>query len=204
MSEWSGVLDCFVTPIYNKVLNLNHQQINDYLLKIEKTLKSVEHGDNLYGFQSNELWDSHKEQLKKFNFYTEIQTALQEYSDKAGLMPLEIKRIWFSVMRYKDMVSLHSHNDSVVSGTYYPSTPKYSGNIQFAHPAKDVMEVLWRERALRDYNEYTGRLVTPRVTTGRCILYPGYLKHWVEPHLNEEEPRVAISFTAQTVKEKIV
>jgi len=194
MSEWSGVLDCFVTPIYNTVLQLNHTKISNYLLEQEKTLKSS-WKNNVGGFESADLWQSHKDKLQEYGCFTEFEKHIKLYQDKVGLSDVKIERLWFSVMRYRDCVRFHSHNEAVICGTYYPQTPLKSGNIQFEHPAIDRFEVTWKERNMAAYNEYTGRLITPKVTVGRLLLYPGYLRHWVEPHLNETEARVALSFT---------
>ena len=82
----------------------------------------------------------------------------------------------------------HDHYGDVISGVYYISIPENSGSIVFIN--KDLNNFY---TSIDKYNEYNSSNWTIAPEENKCILFPSYLKHYVEPNLNKKE-RISISF----------
>ena len=79
--------------------------------------------------------------------------------------------------------------DSIVSGVYYVSIPKNSGSIVFLNKNLDV----YYRHNVKNYNKYNSSTWKINPEENKCILFPSYLQHYVEPNFNKKE-RISISF----------
>jgi len=101
---------------------------------------------------------------------------------------LKLLDLWYNVNGLGSFNRPHAHSGSVVSGVYYVSIPKNSGSIVFLNKNIDNYY-----RLIDSYNQYNSSTWTIKPENNLCVLFPSYLKHYVEPNLNRKE-RISISF----------
>ena len=104
---------------------------------------------------------------------------------------------WVNINQKLNSNQAHTHPGCILSGVYYIKTPKECGNIQFIHPAQDMMTRDWSNFIDRnwysDYNQYNSELWSLPSEEGRLYVFPSWIKHLVQPNMSDEE-RISISF----------
>lgn len=90
----------------------------------------------------------------------------------------------------------HEHGNAFWSGTYYVHVPapgedtdSHSGALEFIDPRGSIGS------GARPETPFTRGKFTVRPSAGTCLLWPGYLRHWVYPNQSAEE-RVSVAFNA--------
>ena len=126
--------------------------------------------------------------------FTDLFNKINEHVkeiEKNLLLSKELKlhNLWYNVNGLGSFNRPHDHPDCVVSGVYYVSIPKDSGSIIFLNKSLDY----FFKNYINDYNEYNSSTWRINPKENQCILFPSYLKHYVEPNLNKKE-RISISF----------
>jgi len=187
--------DIFKISIYENILNINNQELLNYILKLKKTSKGV-HKSNPTGWQSYNL------NLTE-NIFSELNKRISEnFLKYINEIPLkndfQIESMWANVNGYKDYNTVHGHSNSVISGVYYLKVPKKCGNIFFQHPYSQMIEVFWDKCVEKD-SDYNVTCANAHPSEGKLILFPSWLQHGVEPNLNKKEGRISISFNINTI-----
>jgi len=84
----------------------------------------------------------------------------------------------------------HNHNPSVVSGAFYVSVNKDSGNLHLENPLEFMLGKLPFAMGWGPTLRFN-KILAP--STGSLFLFPGWLKHFSEPN-NSDKIRYVISF----------
>jgi len=172
---------------------LNAEQFNfDTKLMKNKILKIKSNSQGRivsnYGGWQSESFDKIEKPFE--NLFHQVNNIVQNIKQK-----LEIKNkivfhnYWFNVNKLGSFNRPHYHPQSVISGVYYISIPKNSGQIYFEQHT-DVNVVYGEVNSFNEYNS-SGWKYSPKENV--CLLFPSYLKHYVEPNLNKKD-RISISF----------
>ena len=182
--------DIFKISIYENNLNINNQEILNYILKLKKKSTGVRKS-NPTGWQSNNL-NLTESIFNELN--NEISNNFLKYINQISLKnDFKITNMWANVNGYKDYNVLHDHGNSVISGVYYLKTPKQCGNIYFKHPFFQVMENVW-SNCVKENSYYTSTSLSVPSIKAKLILFPGWLQHGVESNLNKKQDRISLSF----------
>lgn len=192
------ITDIFKVPTYTVSLNLDNQNISKYCFDFRQkhTGRQV---SNIGGWQSEDLQGKH---LPLNSLFLEIEKHIKIFSSQIGLTPnLCIDNLWININGYKDYNRQHSHPVSIISGVYYVKIPNNAGDIAFDNPFGSIMEVYWHDyvenQKKENWNAYTSAEWTFPSLEGSLYLFPGWLKHYVEPNLNQNEERISISFNSK-------
>ncbi len=131
--------------------------------------------------------------------FAELRTKLDKHvrlyaknlqMDLAG-GKLSMSTCWINIMPAKVNHSLHLHPLSVVSGTYYVSTPKGTSALKVEDPRMSkFMASPPRDEKSRIENQ---RYVSLQPRAGDVILFESWLRHEVSPNSSKQD-RVSISF----------
>ena len=142
---------------------------------------------NYAGWQSNDLRTVSKKFTSLFNKISENVKKIEKnlFLSKK----LKLHNLWYNVNGLSSFNRPHSHQGCIISGVYYVSIPKNSGSIVFLNKDLDT----FYQDNIKNYNEYNSSTWTIEPKENQCILFPSYLKHYVEPNLNKKE-RISISF----------
>ena len=128
-------------------------------------------------------------QLKKLKM--QLDGAVQEASQQAGLPILHLNNMWFNINGYKDHNMLHDHQNSLISGVLYTHVPEpdIMGNIEFHREDSAIHFIPPLDR----YNHFTSQKGSYGPKDGMLLLFPSWLKHSVNSNMSQQE-RYSLSF----------
>ena len=97
----------------------------------------------------------------------------------------KITHSWAALFKKGNYGHIHSHGEADIAGVYYHELPEGSGGLFFEPPATGLTDSLV-------YTGWGGRL-SPKVSEGEMLLFPGFLKHGIETNTTDLD-RISISF----------
>ena len=187
------VVDIFKTPILKFKLNINLKDWIGYSLDLEKNSKS-ENKSNSTGFHSQDL---NKDNKIVNDFINEINTCLEKAKNVFGLnKDLVVDNIWVNINRYKDYNKLHNHPLSIISSVFYIKTNKDAGNIYFLN--NNEIDTFIDNKHISQYNDYNCQSVSFEIEENVLLLFPSWLKHYVNPNLSNQD-RISLSFNTNFI-----
>jgi uncharacterized protein (TIGR02466 family) len=168
-------------PTYNN-LTVNNEELKTFVERYKKLPDRSITRSNVGGFQSVDL---PLDILEVQHLVNIIEQTINDDKTFNSQYDQIVFNMWFNINRYKDSNIPHSHPFSLYAGVYYVKAPENCGHILFEAPNLDL---------LRYYNRgFEGLYRLPPVEN-TLYIFPGWLKHYVEPSQNEEEERISISF----------
>ena len=175
----------FSSFLYEENLNFDIKKMEKEILNFKKNNEGRIFS-NYGGWQSDSFIDA-VGCFKKF--FKQLNLIIKNIEEKLCLThKLKLDSFWFNVNNFGSFNRPHQHGNSVISGVYYVSIPKNSGNIVFMNQSLDSFY-----QSIKQYNKYNSTIWTVKPENNLCLLFPSYLMHYVEPNLNKKE-RISISF----------
>ena len=177
-----------------KLLGINNDELTKYAYylraKSDGVIKS-----NVRGWQSDELSEPNLEIGNLVNVIIENLTPIHTEFGLNDDYRMQLGNLWININNKSGFNRPHRHPESTVSGVYYVSVPKDSGNIVFNHPAV-VQSYHINSNTLKESNSINSSTwhITPEA--GLLIMFPSWLEHYVEPS-NSDEDRISIAFNAR-------
>mgnify|MGYP001438675974 CR=1 FL=1 len=142
---------------------------------------------NYLGWQSNSIKQMDSEEFDKF--VQILDTEIQNCAVQSGLPELQIQNIWININQPGAYNHLHNHAGAILSGVYYVKSDPEQGNIFFERG--DNAEYFLPP--IENPNYFTSTATTYKAMTDAVYIFPGWLKHSVQPNLTKED-RISISF----------
>ncbi len=102
---------------------------------------------------------------------------------------LRMTTCWMNVMPKNSYHTLHLHPHSVISGTYYVSTPKGSVSLKLEDPRMPM----YMNAPVRTRGKNNSHYYVVQAKAGTFVLFESWLRHEVPPN-QSASPRVSISF----------
>ena len=171
----------FVTPIWSFHIGDSLKNEIETCYRIEKETPS-EIKSNVGGYQSgNVCLRTHFLSLTK-----KLSPSLEKIAEDVG-MSFDVSNAWININRKNNFNKLHLHPHCAFSVIVYLKTNDNSGKITFYNPAA-VDSFLIDDTLNHFYGTYS---FIPKV--GDVLVFPAYLKHFVEPNLSDED-RISIAF----------
>lgn len=171
----------FVTPIWKFNLGNDFQEEIATCYDIESKIPSVSKS-NLGGYQSPNIdINEHFEGLRNKLF-----PVLKVISDDIE-MHLGLDNLWININRRNNSNRIHTHRGAAFSGCIYLKTNPNSGQIVFLNPT--MSEAFPIDDKIKYF--YAECSLVPIV--GDVLVFPAYLKHYVDPNLSDED-RISIAF----------
>ena len=175
-------------------LEIDNESIKNYCLDLHKkeTGKFV---TNYGGWQSQDK-RGHTEELD--SLMQEISEQMQYVKGILGLKDKEnisFGNYWINVNGRGSFNLPHVHPFSLVSAVYYVDVPKDSGRLVFENPIQQHDYVM-KPDIVERFNGINSGYWNVEPETGDLIIFPSWLRHWVEPN-NTDENRISIAFNLQ-------
>ena len=181
----------FPTPIY--ILDIKDKNLN---IELEKDIIKWMNEDNGIIRTNVKGWHSttnmhEKPQFKRLvNALYEAQNKIyiEEHLDSEPFLG----NMWANVNPPGGMNRAHQHPNSLWSGVYYIKAPKNSGDLKIDDPRASASMVRPRQKD----GEKPARLFREThyaPVAGRCIMFPSWLMHCVDPNLSNDI-RISVSF----------
>ena len=184
----------FKFPVLAIDTTLNTQPLIDYAYDLKKQTK----GRQLSNVQS---WQS--ENLdKNLPIFKELKDTIIKFaSDFHQYMNLKkeytqiLDNMWFNINPTGGTNKPHSHPGAVFSGVVYLKTLINSGNINFVNPCR-THDYHFNQDTVEEYNNYTfsGYYHIPQ--SGKLIMFPASIEHFVDGNTTDED-RISIAFNTK-------
>jgi uncharacterized protein (TIGR02466 family) len=184
---WATPIWYFDIPIeevdYNKVTNECY---------LEKSKSEGRIRSNKNGWQSNDIYPNPNipnisNLIKTIVIYS--KTIMEDYGVTKKI-DLALDNFWININSPSSSNTLHTHDESALSGVYYAKAPKNSGNISMHN---NFMMKYINGAYLDLNNKITCSEVKYEPVAGRVLIFPAWLPHHVEIN-NSNEDRVSIAF----------
>jgi len=181
----------FPTPIY--IADLNDDALNQQLERDIINWSNQDKGvvrTNIKGWHS--ITDmNHKPEYKKLvDILYEAQRTIydQEHLDSEPFLG----NMWANINPPGGMNRAHQHPNSLWSGVYYIKAPKNSGHLKIDDPRSSAAMCRPKQKSdnlpPRLYRETHYEPIA-----GRCIMFPSWLMHCVDPN-ESNDIRISVSF----------
>ena len=181
----------FPTPIY--IADIEHPTLNQELERDIVAWSKQDKGitrTNVQGWHS----PTNMAQLPQFKKLVDMLFACQKTIYEQEHLDLEpvLGNMWANINPPGGMNRAHQHPNSLWSGVYYIKAPKNSGHLKIDDPRSSA--------AMVRPNQKKGP-VPPRLfrethyepIAGRCIMFPSWLMHCVDPN-ESNDIRISVSF----------
>lgn len=181
---WSTpVWECPVTGIDNK-------SISEYCRKVRDTKPGVT-VSNRGGWHSGELITPIPQDLEKL--FNDLTVFVNDVPTRyTGTNELVLGNWWININGKGDYNMPHDHQNSVLSGVYYPSVPEENMGDLLLHRG-DTAEFFLTSKVKRE--QTMSNILTVPCPSKESIFYlfPSWVKHSVEQNKTNSE-RISIAF----------
>jgi uncharacterized protein (TIGR02466 family) len=181
----------FPTPIY--IADIEHPTLNQ---ELERDIVEWSNRDkgvirtNVQGWHST----TNMHELSQFKKLVDMLYACQKTIYEQEYLDSEpyLGNMWANINPPGGMNRAHQHTNSLWSGVYYVKAPKNSGQLKIDDPRSSA--------AMVRPNQKKGP-IPPRLhrethydpIAGRCIMFPSWLMHCVDPN-QSNDIRISVSF----------
>jgi uncharacterized protein (TIGR02466 family) len=181
----------FPTPVY--LLDIKDQNLNNQLEQDIINWMNQDKGivrTNVKGWHSPT--DMHQrpefKRLVKALFEAQIKIYESEHLDSEPFLG----NMWANVNPPGGMNRAHQHPNSLWSGVYYVKAPENSGDLKIDDPRASASMI----RPKQKEGKLPSRLFREtnyKPIAGRCIMFPSWLVHCVDPN-ESNDTRISVSF----------
>ena len=182
----------FPTPIYIKDLP-NVDQLNSYL---EQKIIQWSQQDKGVSKTNAGGWHSATDmnQKEEYNVLTKELFNMQDEIFKKEFLTQKpvLGNMWANINGPGNFNSPHLHPNALFSGVYWIKTPINSGNLMLYDPRPGVHTTM-PNRKEGKLPPQLWREVHYEPKAGRCIMFPAWLWHEVQPN-RSNDTRISVSF----------
>tara|TARA_R100000734_G_C3296029_1_gene87194 strand:- start:126 stop:713 length:588 start_codon:yes stop_codon:yes gene_type:complete len=188
------VTDIFKYQLYQTILDVDTDKIKKYALSLKKKSKGRTRS-NVLGWQSDDLKD-YPPCIQKLIDLIEVNANI--FAKQMHIKrELKMDNIWININEYKDTNDSHIHPYAVLSGVFYVDIKDDCGGIRFYNPLAETLEYVIKEEMVEKWaqNNCSRWVVVPLQSV--LLLFPGWLRHSVQPNKLKNFKRISISFNLQ-------
>ena len=181
----------FPTPVY--IADIEHPTLNQELERDIVAWSKQDKGvvrTNVQGWHSTTDMQEKPQFKKLVDMLYACQKTIynQEHLDSEPVLG----NMWANINPPGGMNRAHQHPNSLWSGVYYIKAPKNSGHLKIDDPRSSAAMV----RPNQKKGPVPARLFREthyEPIAGRCIMFPSWLMHCVDPN-NSNDIRISVSF----------
>jgi uncharacterized protein (TIGR02466 family) len=187
-----------ISNIFSIFLTTDKIEIDDNELKT--LINFVEDLEKNCGVKNSNIGGWQSEGFNYFinntveKIFNNIEEGIKLLNNKICLkQDLKLLSYWININKtgHMNMPHIHVGNKDIVSGTIYLKVNEKSGNIVFMNNFEFTGFVY--DSKVKNFNEFNSANYTFIPKNKDYILFPSYVKHYVEPNLSNEK-RISISF----------
>jgi len=181
----------FPTPIY--IADIEHPTLNQELERDIIAWSKKDKGitrTNIQGWHSDITMHNRPEYKKLVSMLYAAQKTIydQEHLDSEPI----IGNMWANINPPGGMNRAHQHPNSLWSGVYYIKAPKNCGYLKIDDPRASAAMSRPRQKKGK-LPERLFRETQYEPIAGRCIMFPSWLMHCVDPN-ESNDIRISVSF----------
>ena len=181
----------FPTPIY--IADIEHPTLNQELERDIVAWSKQDKGitrTNVQGWHSTTDMHERPEFKKLVNMLYDCQKTVyeQEYYESEPFLG----NMWANINPPGGSNRAHQHPNSLWSGVYWIKTPKNCGELKIDDPRSVASMTRPRQKDTKKPDRLW-RETHYEPIAGRCIMFPSWLMHCVDPN-NSNDIRISVSF----------
>ena len=181
----------FPTPVY--IADIEHPTLNQNLEKDIIAWSKEDKGikrTNVKGWHSTTNMHERPEFKKLVNMLYACQKTIyeQEYYESEPVLG----NMWANINPPGGMNRAHQHPNSLWSGVYWIKTPKNCGQLKIDDPRSVACMTRPRQKDTKKPDRLW-RETHYEPVAGRCIMFPSWLMHCVDPN-ESNDIRISVSF----------
>ena len=181
----------FPTPIY--IADIEHPTLNQELEKDIVAWSNKDKGitrTNVQGWHSPTNMNELPEYQNLVRMLYECQKTIyqQEHYESEPFLG----NMWANINPPGGMNRAHQHPNSLWSGVYWIKTPENCGDLKIDDPRSSAAMCRPRQK-LGELPTRLHRETHYKPIAGRCIMFPSWLMHCVDPN-NSNDIRISVSF----------
>jgi len=181
----------FPTPIY--IADIEHPTLNQELERDIIAWSKKDKGitrTNVKAWHSDITMHNRPEYKKLVNMLYACQKTIyeQEHLDSEPVLG----NMWANINPPGGMNRAHQHPNSLWSGVYYIKAPKNCGHLKIDDPRSSAAMSRPRQKEGKKPTRLL-RETHYEPIAGRCIMFPSWLMHCVDPN-NSNDIRISVSF----------
>ena len=175
------------------ITNMDNAAIKAHVLETKNTNQGKT-ASNQLGWQSEDYFLDSGKPPQVEHMIRVLDAHVKVCARQASLPSLRICNFWFNVNPKGSYNTLHNHQDSILSGVYYIDIPDENmGNIEFH---RDDEAQYYIPENLDRYTQFTSTKATYKPETGLLLIFPSWLKHFVQGN-QSEHLRISMSFNTE-------
>jgi len=179
----------FPTQIYIKEFNLDNDKLARDIVEWSKQDPGL-NKTNVNGWHSKSDMHQKPEYKPLVDQLFEMQHEIFK-EDCLADQPV-LGNMWANINPPGGFNRPHIHPNSLWSGVYYIKTPKHCGHLKLEDP-KTRAEMVMPKRTTDQLPQHLWKDVHYEPIAGRCIMFPSWLNHTVDPNLSTDI-RISVSF----------
>ena len=181
----------FPTPIY--IADIKHPTLNQELERDIIAWSKQDNGivrTNVQGWHSTTNMHELPQFKKLVDMLYECQRTVyqQEHYESEPFLG----NMWANINPPGGMNRAHQHPNSLWSGVYYIKAPKNSGHLKIDDPRSSAAMCRPRQKDVKKPLRLN-RETHYEPIAGRCIMFPSWLMHCVDPN-KSNDIRISVSF----------
>ena len=181
----------FPTPVY--IADIKHPTLNQELERDIVAWSKQDKGivrTNVQGWHSTTNMHERPEFKKLVNMLYDCQKTVyeQEYYESEPYLG----NMWANINPPGGSNRAHQHPNSLWSGVYWIKTPKNCGELKIDDPRSVACMTRPRQKDTKKPDRLW-RETHYEPIAGRCIMFPSWLMHCVDPN-NSNDIRISVSF----------
>ena len=181
----------FPTPIY--IADIKHPTLNQELERDIVAWSKQDKGivrTNVQGWHSTTNMHERPEFKKLVNMLYDCQKTVyeQEYYESEPVLG----NMWANINPPGGSNRAHQHPNSLWSGVYWIKTPKNCGQLKIDDPRSVACMTRPRQKDTKKPDRLW-RETHYEPVAGRCIMFPSWLMHCVDPN-ESNDIRISVSF----------
>lgn len=190
----------FPTPIWWEQTEIDNLPIEKLAYRLKSEDPVGRKLSNQGGWQSMDFRPgTHPEvaMLEK-KIMDQAANCYRDYGYKEDSCIIAMENMWININEKGCTNSVHIHDNSFISGAYYVRAKKGHGNLTF-YKSYYQDYIVASQATVDRYTPISASAITFEPSSGKLIMFPGFLPHGVERNELDEE-RISISFNIKLIR----
>jgi uncharacterized protein (TIGR02466 family) len=176
----------FSSFVYDINLNLNNKEI----IKIAKEELKNPYNHNQVNSPNN---INFKPLIDEITNHVKIVSRKLGFKEETSVICVES---WININHAKEITKPHQHPKTEIVAVYYPLADKVSA-IEFLNPYQQLQYII-KNKKIKNWNEYNSFTFKIIPTSGKLLIFPGWLLHYVINDGNDNE-RISIAYNFKVI-----
>jgi uncharacterized protein (TIGR02466 family) len=190
----------FPTPVWWEQTEIDNLPIEALAYRLRKEDPVGRKLSNQGGWQSMDFRPgTHSEvaELEK-RIMDQAANCYRDYGYKENCCIIVMENMWININEKGCTNSVHIHDNSFISGAYYVKAKRGHGNLNF-YKSYYQDYIISSQAAVDKYTPISASAITFEPSSGKLIMFPGFLPHGVERNELDED-RISISFNIKLIR----